>query len=60
MTQTIGIVGLGIMGGPMAANLREFTMLPDSPQAEEVVLGPGGVLENAASRGTGRSTTPCC
>jgi 2-hydroxy-3-oxopropionate reductase len=86
VTQTIGIVGLGIMGGPMAANLLEaghtvigydsqpaalerlgaaggkaadsvaavttdadvvITMLPDSPHVEEVVLGPGGVLENA-------------
>ena len=86
MTQSIGIVGLGIMGGPMAANLLEagytvigydsqpaalerlgaaggrladsvaavttdadvvITMLPDSPHVEEVVLGPGGVLENA-------------
>ena len=86
MTQTVGIVGLGIMGGPMAANLLKaghtvigydsqpaalerlgaaggkvadsvaavttgadvvITMLPDSPHVEEVVLGPGGVLENA-------------
>jgi 2-hydroxy-3-oxopropionate reductase len=86
VTQSIGIVGLGIMGGPMAANLLEagytvigydsqpaalerlgaaggrladsvaavttdadvvITMLPDSPHVEEVVLGPGGVLENA-------------
>ncbi len=82
---TIGFVGLGIMGSPMAANLAAagyrvlgydvsaerveqlvtaggmaapniaaaakaqivITMLPDSPQVEEVVLGPGGVLENA-------------
>jgi len=86
VTQTVGIVGLGIMGGPMAANLLGaghtvigydsqpaalerlgavggkaadsvaalttaadvvITMLPDSPHVEEVVLGPGGVLENA-------------
>jgi 2-hydroxy-3-oxopropionate reductase len=86
VTTTIGIVGLGIMGGPMAANLLNaghtvigydtqaaaleklsaaggktaesvaattaeadvvITMLPDSPQVEEVVLGAGGVLENA-------------
>jgi 2-hydroxy-3-oxopropionate reductase len=86
VTQTIGFVGLGIMGGPMAANLLKaghtvigydsqpaalerlgavggkaadsvaalttaadvvITMLPDSPHVEEVVLGPGGVLENA-------------
>jgi 2-hydroxy-3-oxopropionate reductase len=84
-TRTIGIIGLGIMGGPMAANLVRaghqvigydtrperldrlgadggraadsvaaatdadvvITMLPDSPQVEEVVLGPGGVLEHA-------------
>jgi len=81
----IGFIGLGIMGGPMAANLvtaghtvvgydidagrRDrlvaaggtaagslaeatdadvvITMLPDSPQVEEVVLGPDGVLEHA-------------
>jgi 2-hydroxy-3-oxopropionate reductase len=83
--KTIGFVGLGIMGGPMAANLIKagytvigydtqpaslerlaaaggkaadsiaataeadvvITMLPDSPHVEEVVLGAGGVLENA-------------
>jgi 2-hydroxy-3-oxopropionate reductase len=82
---TVGIVGLGIMGTPMAANLVRaghrvlghdldadrvarlvevggeaagsvaaatdadlvITMLPDSPQVEEVVLGPDGVLEHA-------------
>jgi 2-hydroxy-3-oxopropionate reductase len=82
---TIGFIGLGIMGGPMAANLVAaghtvlghdtqqaaaerlvtaggkyvdsvaaataadvvITMLPDSPQVEEVVLGHGGVLEHA-------------
>ena len=83
---TIGFIGLGIMGGPMAANLLAaghtvlgydtqpaaverlvaaggkaaelvprrpradvvITMLPDSPQVEEVVLGPGGVLARAS------------
>jgi 2-hydroxy-3-oxopropionate reductase len=82
---TIGFIGLGIMGGPMAANLVAaghtvlghdtqqaaaerlvsaggkyvdsvaaataadvvITMLPDSPQVEEVVLGPDGVLDHA-------------
>jgi 2-hydroxy-3-oxopropionate reductase len=82
---TIGFIGLGIMGGPMAANLLAaghtvlgfdmqpaaidrfvaaggksvdsvaaataaevvITMLPDSPQVEEVVLGTDGVLEHA-------------
>jgi 2-hydroxy-3-oxopropionate reductase len=82
---TVGFVGLGIMGTPMAANLVRagyrvlghdvgadrveqlvaaggtaagsvagatdadlvITMLPDSPQVEEVVLGPGGILEHA-------------
>jgi 2-hydroxy-3-oxopropionate reductase len=82
---TVGMVGLGIMGTPMAANLVRaghrvlghdlsaervarlvevggeaagsvaaatdadlvITMLPDSPQVEEVVLGPDGVLEHA-------------
>jgi len=81
----IGFIGLGIMGGPMAANLVKaghtvvgydldsarkaalvaaggtvagsiaeatdaelvITMLPDSPQVEQVVLGPDGVLEHA-------------
>jgi 2-hydroxy-3-oxopropionate reductase len=81
--QRIGFIGLGIMGGPMAANLVKagyevtgfnrsqpavdrlvraggkpaasveeasadadvvITMLPDSPQVSEVVLGDGGVL----------------
>jgi 2-hydroxy-3-oxopropionate reductase len=84
MAETIGFIGLGIMGRPMAHNLlkhgyqlvvhnrhqevtNEFTaqgarsaptpkevaaqseivitMLPDSPQVEEVYLGPDGVLE---------------
>ncbi|GAB2874393.1 2-hydroxy-3-oxopropionate reductase [Streptomyces mayteni] len=83
----IGFVGLGIMGGPMAANLVKsghqvtgynrsqaridrlvanggvgassvaeavrgaeivFTMLPDSPDVEAVVLGEDGVLAHAA------------
>jgi 2-hydroxy-3-oxopropionate reductase len=82
---SVGMVGLGIMGAPMAANLVRaghrvlghdvsgdrvarlvevggeaagsvaavtdadlvITMLPDSPQVEEVVLGPDGVLEHA-------------
>lgn len=82
----IGFIGLGIMGGPMAANLVEaghavtgfnrsqakidelvaaggtaaasvaeaisgadviFTMLPDSPDVEAVVLGEDGVLAHA-------------
>ncbi|WP_019852890.1 2-hydroxy-3-oxopropionate reductase [Actinopolyspora mortivallis] len=84
----IGFVGLGIMGGPMAANLVEagyevtgynrssakveklvaaggkgardvaeavsdadviITMLPDSPDVENVVLGEDGVLAHARS-----------
>lgn len=82
---TVGVVGLGIMGAPMARNLVRagyrvlghdvstdrirqlvaaggqaagsvaaatdadlvITMLPDSPQVEQVVLGPDGVLEHA-------------
>jgi 2-hydroxy-3-oxopropionate reductase len=82
MAETIGFIGLGIMGRPMAENLREadyelvvynrteekadefvegggekassprevaeksdvvITMLPDSPQVEELVLGEDGV-----------------
>ena len=84
MTGTVGFIGLGAMGQPMAANLarkgfelivydiaqdrvpplRELgatvggsvaevaekadiaiTMVPDSPQVEATVTGPGGVLE---------------
>ena len=84
MTDTVGFIGLGIMGRPMAKNLmgagydlvvhnrspekaeelanegataagspREvaekcgiiFTMLPDSPQVQEVLAGEGGVFE---------------
>ncbi|HEY9524890.1 MAG TPA: 2-hydroxy-3-oxopropionate reductase [Thermopolyspora sp.] len=82
---TIGFIGLGIMGGPMAANLVRaghtvagydlspprleglaadggrvatgigdvmagadvvITMVPDSPQVEEVVFGADGLLEH--------------
>lgn len=84
MADRIGFIGLGIMGKPMALNLRKagfslvvhsrsrgpveelvaagatdagspktvaqqsdivITMLPDSPQVREVVLGPNGVIE---------------
>jgi 2-hydroxy-3-oxopropionate reductase len=83
---TVAVIGLGIMGEPMAANLVKagydvigynrsrskiarlveqggrgaadvteaardadvvLTVLPDSPDVEEVVLGKGGVLESA-------------
>ncbi len=83
---TVAVIGLGIMGGPMAANLLKagydvigvnrsrdrvdrlveqggrgadtvadavrdadvvITMLPDSPDVEQVVLGEDGVLEHA-------------
>ena len=86
MPLTIGFIGLGIMGSPMAANLVKagfavaghtrspagldrlaaaggrpadglaeavtdadvvITMLPDAPDVEQVVLGPGGVLAHA-------------
>jgi 2-hydroxy-3-oxopropionate reductase len=85
--KTIGFIGLGIMGSPMAANLVRagfdvtghtrsrpgldrltaaggraagsvaeavdgadavITMLPDTPDVESVLLGPDGVLANAA------------
>jgi len=85
-TRTVGFIGLGIMGKPMAKNLvkagyklvvndinpapvqelvalgqvaadspREvaeqaeviITMLPNSPQVKQVILGPNGVLEGA-------------
>jgi 2-hydroxy-3-oxopropionate reductase len=84
---TIGFIGIGIMGRPMAKNLikagyklivydkfskfddlvslgaeggssnREtasksdiiITMLPNSPQVKEVILGPGGVIEGSKS-----------
>ena len=84
MAETVGFIGLGIMGRPMAKNLMEagydlvvhnrspekaeelagegataagsprevaegcdvvITMLPDSPQVEEVLAGEGGVFE---------------
>jgi 2-hydroxy-3-oxopropionate reductase len=84
---TVGFIGLGIMGAPMAENLVKagfdvagytrrpaardrlaaaggrradsvadatrgadvvITMLPDSPDVESVVLGPEGVVANAA------------
>ncbi len=84
MAETVGFIGLGIMGKPMAKNLMEagydlvvhnrspekaeelagegataagtprevaegcdvvITMLPDSPQVEEVLAGEGGVFE---------------
>ncbi len=84
MADTVGFIGLGIMGKPMAKNLLEaghelvvynrtrekadelasdgatvaespmevaersdviITMLPDSPQVEEVLVGDNGVLE---------------
>jgi 2-hydroxy-3-oxopropionate reductase len=84
--KTIGFIGLGVMGAPMAENLVKagfdvvgytrrssgvdrltaaggrgassvaeatqgadvvITMLPDSPQVTEVVLGPDGVLAHA-------------
>jgi len=84
---TIGFIGLGIMGGPMASNLLKagfevvgynrseapvqrlieaggrgagsvaeavdgadvvITMLPDSPDVEEVALGEDGILAHAA------------
>ncbi len=84
---TVGYIGLGLMGKPMARNIlkrgfplvvhnrsREavdelaaagaqaanspaevagqvdvvFTNLPDSPDVEEVALGPGGILDGAA------------
>ena len=84
MADTVGFIGLGIMGKPMAKNLIEaghelviynrtqekaeelagdgatvagsprevaeqsdviITMLPDSPQVEEVLVGEDGVLE---------------
>ncbi|MFJ7908728.1 2-hydroxy-3-oxopropionate reductase [Kitasatospora sp. NPDC096204] len=86
MSRRIAFIGLGIMGGPMAANLVRaghhvtgfdltrppidalvavgghgatgiadavrdadvvITMVPADPQVEQVVLGEGGVLENA-------------
>ena len=86
MPHTIGFIGLGIMGRPMAHNLLKagfplvvlsrhqeitdefvaagstsgarprdvaaacdvlITMLPGSPQVEDVLLGPGGIIEGA-------------
>jgi len=86
MTDRIGFIGLGIMGKPMALNLRKagfelvvhsrsrppvdelvaagatdggspravaqqsdvvITMLPDSPEVREVILGPDGITDAA-------------
>lgn len=86
MAQTVGFIGLGIMGRPMAKNLLKagyslivhsrsrgpvdelakagataaaspkdvaarcdvlITMLPNSPDVEQVALGPDGILEGA-------------
>jgi 2-hydroxy-3-oxopropionate reductase len=86
VSERVGFIGLGVMGGPMAGNLLEagvpltvhsrsrppvdrlaargaatagsgaevarathvvITMLPDTPDVETVLLGPGGVLEGA-------------
>jgi len=88
MSETLGFIGLGIMGKPMSKNLinagyklvvydinpqpveelagmgaevanspaevaskvkKIITMLPDGPEVEEVVTGPGGIIENAGS-----------
>jgi 2-hydroxy-3-oxopropionate reductase len=90
--ETIGFIGLGIMGKPMAKNLLKagynvqaydvvtaaveelaaagakacgsigeavtgahivVTMLPNSPHVKEVVLGKGGILENAGKAADG-------
>ncbi|WP_433291352.1 NAD(P)-binding domain-containing protein [Pseudonocardia sp. CA-142604] len=47
MTQTVGIVGLGIRAAVTTDADAVITRLPDSSHGEEVVLGPGGVPENA-------------
>src|ERR1700754_3774128 len=87
--ETIGFIGLGIMGKPMASHLLQagyalsvlkknkaaaelveagaksfgtpaevaanadivITMLPDSPDVEEIVLGKEGVMEGLRSGG---------
>lgn len=88
MAETLGFIGLGIMGKPMAKNLinagyslvvmdinpapvqeleklgavavktpaevakkvkKIITMLPDGPDVEKVVMGPGGLLEAAGA-----------
>src|SRR2546423_11744681 len=90
MSDTIGFIGLGIMGKPMARNLMKagyqlvvynrspgpmnelaaegartasnarevaeqsdvvITMLPDSPQVQEVMTGENGVLAGAKANG---------
>src|SRR5437762_10103858 len=87
MTQTIGFIGLGIMGRPMAKNLIKagyplvvhsrsrgpvddvvkaggkaaaspkdvaaqcdvlITMLPNSPEVEQVALGKDGIIDGAS------------
>ncbi len=90
MAQTVGVIGLGIMGSPMAKNLLKagfqvtvfnrsrpkmealvkegakaagspkeiaqgsdvtITMVNDSPDVEQVVLGPGGAIEGVRREG---------
>jgi 2-hydroxy-3-oxopropionate reductase len=54
-SQPAALQRLGAAGGKAADSVAAvttvadvvITMLPDSPHVEEVVLGPGGVLENA-------------
>lgn len=87
MSERIGFIGLGIMGRPMALNLKRaglelavyarrqgsmepleevgavsctspaevarrsdicFTMVSDTPDVEQVILGPGGIVEGAS------------
>ena len=51
---TIAFIGLGIMGGPMAAHLVAaadviITIVPDSPDVEGVATGEDGILAHATS-----------
>lgn len=48
MTDTVGFIGLGNMGGPMALNLvkagfEPICMVETTDQAESVILGEKGV-----------------
>ena len=64
---TIGFIGLGNMGGPMAANLvkagHAVTGFDLNPAALDALAKAGGKVGNKRGRGGGavpRSSSPCC
>jgi len=57
----IGFIGLGVMGGPMAANIvkagHQLTVYDRSPQAVEALVKLGA---RSASALPATSSSPCC